>query len=98
MTQPISLTEPLTQPTDFPEENGKGHVPDDPDPDPSLSDSSSKKKKRDKKKSVINTGKMTRQTHHRSTILVHPTTVVIDVSEVRGRAIRKSMRSNYAHV
>ena len=31
---------PLTQPTKFPEENGKGHVPDEPYPDPSLSDSS----------------------------------------------------------
>ena len=41
---------PLTLPTYFPEQNGKGHVPDDPDPYPSLSDSLWKKNKRDKKK------------------------------------------------
>ena len=29
----ISDPEPLTQPTKFPEENEKGHVPGDPDPD-----------------------------------------------------------------
>ena len=49
---------PLTQPTEFPE-NEKGHVPDNPYPEPSslysslkksLSDSSSKKNKHDKKK------------------------------------------------
>ena len=39
---------PLTKPKEFPEQNGKAHVPDDPDPYPSLSDSSSKKKKCDK--------------------------------------------------
>ena len=31
---------PLTPPTEFSEQNGKGHVPGDPDPDPSSSDSS----------------------------------------------------------
>ena len=54
----------LTQPTEFLEKNGKGHVLGDPDPDPSFSDSSpnkynllnnrnsskSNKSKRDKKK------------------------------------------------
>ena len=40
---------PLTLPTEFPEQNGKLHVPDDPDSDPSLSDSSPRKKL-DKKK------------------------------------------------
>ena len=64
VTRPTSITDPLTRPTDFPEENEKGHVPDDPDPDPSLSDSSSKKNERDKKRIVVNTGKMTHQTHH----------------------------------
>ena len=34
---------PLTPPMDFPEQNGKLHVPGDPDPDPTLPDSSSKK-------------------------------------------------------
>ena len=33
----------MTGPTDFPDQNGKSHVPGDPDPDPSLSDSSSNK-------------------------------------------------------
>ena len=33
---------PLTQPTEFPEQNGISHVSGDPDPDPSFSDSSSK--------------------------------------------------------
>ena len=41
---------PLTRPTEFPEQNGKAHVPDDPDSDPSLSEFSSNKKKRVKKK------------------------------------------------
>ena len=41
---------PLTRPTEFLEQNGKGHVPDDPDPEPSLSYSSSNKMKRYKKK------------------------------------------------
>ena len=62
---PLTLTmDSPTLPTDFPDQNGKVHVPGDPDPDPSLSNSSSKKsnslndtnssksnkKKRDKKK------------------------------------------------
>ena len=34
---------PLTQPMEFPEKDGKVHLPGDPDPDPSLSDSLSKK-------------------------------------------------------
>ena len=33
---------PLTRPTEFTEQNGKAHVPDDPDPEPSLSDTSPK--------------------------------------------------------
>ena len=41
----ISGPDPQKQPTEFLEENGKLHVPDNPDQDPSLSDSSSKKKK-----------------------------------------------------
>ena len=77
-----------------PQKNGKG----DPDPNSSLSDSSLKKKKRDKKKSVINIGNMTCQTHHRATILIRPTTVIIDANGVRGRATREIIRSNYAHV
>ena len=40
LTPPTYLT---TLPTDFPEQNGKSHVPGEPDPDPSLSDSSSNK-------------------------------------------------------
>ena len=46
----ISDPPQLTRPTEFTEQNGKGHVPDDPDPYPSSSDSSPKKKKRNKKK------------------------------------------------
>ena len=80
---------PLTQPTELPGKNGKAHVPDDPDPDPSFSDSSSKKKKRDKNKSVVNTRKMIRQTHHRSTILIRTTSVITDTNDIRGRATRK---------
>ena len=41
---------PLKRSTEFPEKNGKVHVPDDPYLDPSFSDSSSKKKKCDKNK------------------------------------------------
>ena len=55
---------PQTQPKELPEENGKGHIPDEPDPEKSSSDLSSKKKKQGKKKIFKNTGKMTRQTHH----------------------------------
>ena len=36
---------PQTQPTEFPEQNGKLHVPGELDPDPSSSDSSSNKSK-----------------------------------------------------
>ena len=50
MTRPTSLTDPLTRPTDLPENNDKGNVPDDQDPDSSFPDSSSNIKKRDKKK------------------------------------------------
>ena len=74
------------------------HVPDDPDPDPSFSNSSSKKKKRDKKKNVINTRKMIRQTHHRATIMICPTIVIIESNDVRGRETVKMIQSNYAHV
>ena len=59
-----SYPTPLIRPTEFPQQNGKSHVPGELDPDPSLSDSLSKKsnlpkdinysksikKKRDKKK------------------------------------------------
>ena len=87
----ISDPEPLTWPTEFSKENGKGHVPDNLDPDPSLLDSSSKKKKRNKKKNVVNTGNITRQTHHQA-ILIHPRVVIIDTPDVRGKAIGKSIR------
>ena len=75
-----SESKPLTSPTDFPEQNGKARVPGDPDPDPSSSDSSPNKKKHNKKKSVVNSGKMTRQTHHRATILFCLTLVITDVN------------------
>ena len=94
----ISDPEPLTHPTEFLDENGKGHVLDKPDPDPLLSDLSLKKKKHDKKKSVVKTGKMTRQTHHRATVLIRPKTVITDANNVRGKEIGKMIRSNYAHV
>ena len=44
--KPMPLTPPKdlpAPPTDFPEQNGKAHIPGDPDTDPSLSDSSSNK-------------------------------------------------------
>ena len=50
------------------------------------------------RKSVVNIGKMTRQTHHRATILICPTTLITDASDVIGKAIRKRFQSNYAHV
>ena len=49
-------------------------------------------------KSVENTEKMTHQTHNRATILIRRTKVIIDAKNVRGRAIKESIRSNYAHV
>ena len=79
-------------------ENEKGHVPDNPNPEPSSSDSSSKKsssdssskkKKLDKKKSVVKTGNMTRQTHLRATILTRPMTVIADASGKKRRATER---------
>ena len=98
VTRPTSLTETLTRPTDFSEENGEGHIPDDPDSDPSLSDFLSKKNKHDKKQNVVNIRKMTRQTHHRATILIRPMTMITDKSDIRGNMMEKKIRSNYAHV
>ena len=51
-----------------------------------------------RRKSVVNTGKITRQTHNQATILIHPKTVVTDAHDVRGKVIGKSIRSNYYHV
>ena len=88
---------PLTRQTGF-SDNEKGHVPDNLDPEPSSSDSSlkksfsdlsSKKNNRDKKKNVVKTGKMTCQTHLRSTIQTRPMTVITDASGIKRRAIRK---------
>ena len=42
-------------------------------------------------KSVEKTRRMTCQTHHRATILIHPTIVITDANNVRGRAIEKSV-------
>ena len=51
-----------------------------------------------RRKSVGNTGNMTRENHHRATVLICLTTVITDASDVRGRATGKSIWSNYAHV
>ena len=97
---------PLTRPTDFPEENGKSHIPGDPDLDPSSSDSSlktfnslndrnsSKSKKRNaiRRKNVRKTRKMILQTHHLSKIMIRPTIVITDANYVRGRAIGKRIQ------
>ena len=40
-------------------------------------------------KDVVNTVKMTRQTHHRATIRIRLTTVITDASNVIGKAIKK---------
>ena len=105
MTQ-LNENRPLTRPTEL-SENEKENVPYNLDPEPSSSDSSSEKLLSDfssknkahvKKKNVINTGKMTRQTHLQATILTHPMTVIIDASDIKRRAIKKSIQSNYAHV
>ena len=94
----ISDPEPLTHPTEFLDENGKGHVLDNPDPDPLLSDLSSKKKTRDNKKSAVNKGNMISHTHNQAMILICPTTVTTDASNVRRKAIGKRIISSYAHV
>ena len=87
---------PLTRPTKFPDQNGKENVPGEPDTDPSSSESSSKdlilrriaitvnqlKRKVTRKKSVINTGNRTRQTHCRE-ILIRLTTVTTDANDVK---------------
>ena len=51
-----------------------------------------------RRKSVKNTGKMTRQTHHQASILISPMTVIADSSNVRRGDIGKKIRSNYAQV
>ena len=91
LTRPTEF-EPLTQPTEFSEENEKGHILDEPDPDQSPSGSSPPKNV------VVNTGKMTRQTHQQATIMILPRTVITDASDVRGKATGKRIRSHYAHV
>ena len=42
-----------------------------------------------RRKSVVNKGKMTRQTHHRATILILPTEVITEANDGRGKAIEK---------
>ena len=75
----------------------------DPYPDPSLSDSSSnksilsndssysksRKNKRNKMKNHQKYKKMTFQTHHQATIIIHPKIVITDSNNARGRAITK---------
>ena len=51
-----------------------------------------------RRKSVVNTGNMTCQTHHRATIIIRPKTVITDASYTGGTLIGKRIRSNYAHV
>ena len=51
-----------------------------------------------RRKNVVNTGNMTRQTHHRVAIMIRPMTVIIDASDVKRRAIGKRIQSNYAHI
>ena len=51
-----------------------------------------------RRKSIVNTGKMTRQTHHRATILIRPMTVITEASDAKRRAIRKRIPSNYAQL
>ena len=89
---------PLTKPTEFPEKNGRAHVPNDPDPDPSLSDSSLKKNKCDKKKN--------RRKHRKDDSSDPSSSDDSDSSydsdyrrKRRKRKIHKKwIRSNYAHV
>ena len=50
-----------------------------------------------RRNSVVNTGKIICQNHCQATILIRPMILITDASDVRGRAIRKSIRSNYAH-
>ena len=106
--EPTSLTPPTdltTLPTDFPEKNGKSHVPGDTDPHPSPSDSSPKKSyflndrnsskaikiKAIRRKSARNTRNRTRQTH-RQAIIICPTAVTTDASDVKIRVIGKIIR------
>ena len=42
-----------------------------------------------RRKSVVNTGEMTRQTHHQATIMTQLKTVNTDVSNASGKAIGK---------
>ena len=102
---------PITRPIYLLEQNRKVHIPGEPDPDPSTSDSSSKKynslkdinysksnkNKSIRRKSVVNTRNRTPQTR-RQAILILPTTVTTEASDVKRRAIGKRVRSNYPHV
>ena len=51
-----------------------------------------------RRKSIKNTGKMTRQIHRQVTTLIRSTTVITDARNLRRKAIEKSIRSNNAHV
>ena len=75
-----------------PQQNEKEKLQHDPDVDPSLSYLSSDKRNAIKRRSVVNTGKMTHQTHHRATIMIHPTTTITDTNDVRGKATEKMIR------
>ena len=43
-----------------------------------------------RRKILGKTRKMTRQTHHRATILIRPMTVITDASDIKRRSIRKN--------
>ena len=51
-----------------------------------------------RRKSVVNTRKMIRQTHHQASIMMNIMIVITDANYVRGRAIEKRILSNYAPI
>ena len=51
-----------------------------------------------RRKSVVKTEKMTRQTHLQATNLNLPMAVIIYARDIKRRAVGKSIWSNYAHV
>ena len=88
----------LTRPTELTDKNEKGEILDKTDQYQSLSELSLKKRNAIRRQSIGNTGKMTRLTHHRATIVIRQTTVITYANNVRARAIGQIIQSNYAHV
>ena len=84
LKQPTGF-EPLTRPTEFPEQNEKMTYQMTRTQNHHRQTHHQRKRKATRRKSVVNTGDMTRQTHNQPTILILQMTVITDTSYVRGK-------------